>query len=72
MVHVGQVWANGERTVRVLAREVPHVVVVRDTYGLRRWLTEYELEHGFRVMSDHAERVPGVMACRALADVEPG
>ncbi len=70
MAEVGQVWASGERTVRVLETRAAHVVV-RDMYGWRRSLTEHELEHGFRVVTDHAEPVPGVMGRRALADIEP-
>ena len=70
MVEVGQVWASGERTVRVLAKEASRVVV-RDTYGWRRRLTEHELRHGFRVVTDRPAPAPGVMGRRALADVEP-
>jgi len=70
MVEIGQVWASGERTVRVLERGARHVVV-RDSYGWRRSLTEHELEQGFRVVTDHAPPVPGVMGRRSLADVEP-
>lgn len=69
-VEVGQVWATGERTVRVLERRAAHVVV-RDTYGWRRSLTRDELEHGFRRVTDRAMPVSGVMGRRALADVEP-
>ena len=46
-------------------------VVVRDAYGWRRSLTQNELEHGFSALTDHRERARGVMARRALADVEP-
>jgi hypothetical protein len=70
MVEVGEVWASGERTVRVLERG-DGGVVVRDTYGWRRSLTERELEQGFRPVTGRPAAVPGVMACRALADVEP-
>jgi hypothetical protein len=70
MVENGQVWASGGRTVRVLDQDDAHIVVL-DTYGWRRSLTEYELEHGFSPLTDNAERVRGVMARRALADLEP-
>lgn len=70
MVEIGEVWASGERTVRVLERH-DRGVVVRDSYGWRRSLTERELEQGFRPLRSRPDRVPGVMACRALADVEP-
>jgi hypothetical protein len=70
MAEVGQIWASGERTVRVLETYAQRVVI-RDTYGWRRLLTEQELENGFRVVTDHVEPVRGVMGRRALADVEP-
>ena len=70
MVEVGQVWASGERTVMVLARERGRVVV-RDTYGWRRSLTQDELEQGFRVATEQRDPASRVMARRALADVEP-
>jgi hypothetical protein len=70
MVENGQVWASGGRTVRVLDREDERVVVV-DSYGRRRWLSEDELQHGFTPLMGQVERVRGVMARRALADVEP-
>ena len=70
MIEVGEVWASGERTVRVLERG-ERGVVVRDTYGWRRSLTERELEQGFRPVTGRQTPVIGVMACRALADVEP-
>ena len=70
MVETGQVWASGGRTVRVVDRENTRVVV-RDTYGWRRSLSEDELEHGFTPVADHVVPARGVMARRALADVEP-
>lgn len=70
MVEVGEVWASGERTVRILEAQAAHVVI-RDSYGWRRSLTPQELEHGFRRVTDRRRPVPGVMARRALADVEP-
>ena len=70
MIEVGEVWASGERTVRVLEHD-DGGVVVRDTYGWRRSLTERELEQGFRPVTGRPTPVPGVMARRALADVEP-
>lgn len=70
MVEVGEVWTSGERAVRVLERG-DRRVVVRDTYGWRRSLTERELQQGFRPAGDRPAPVPGVMARRALADVEP-
>jgi hypothetical protein len=70
MIEVGQVWASGERTVRVLERDADRVVV-RDSYGWRRSLTGDELTSGFRVVTDRVERVRGVMARRALADLDP-
>lgn len=72
MAKVGQVWASGERTVQVLATRGPYVVV-RDTFGWRRSMTAHDLEHGFaRVVADREPVLPGVMARRSLADVEPG
>ena len=70
MAEVGEVWTSGERTVRVLERD-DRGVVVRDTYGWRRSLTERQLEQGFRPATGRPAPVPRVMACRALADVEP-
>jgi hypothetical protein len=66
----GEIWTSGGRTVRVVRREDARVVV-RDTYGWRRSLTEDELEQGFVEAADHHARVRGVMARRALADIEP-
>lgn len=70
MVEIGEEWASGERTVRVLERD-DRRVVVRDSYGWRRSLTARELEQGFRRVTGRRPPVPGVMARRALADVEP-
>ena len=70
MAENGKIWASGGRTVRVLARDDTGVIV-RDSYGWRRSLTRDELEHGFTDITEHAERVRGVMARRALADLEP-
>ncbi|HEY5143449.1 MAG TPA: hypothetical protein VII98_08115 [Solirubrobacteraceae bacterium] len=70
MIENGQVWASGGRTVVVLAQEDAHVIV-RDSYGWRRSLTEDELEHGFSHSTDQVEAVRGVMARRALADIQP-
>ncbi len=70
MVEDGQVWESGGRTVQVLKAD-EQGVVVRDAYGWRRSLTQNELEHGFSALTDHRERARGVMARRALADVEP-
>lgn len=72
MIKRGQVWTSGGRTVRVLDTHDARVTV-RDTYGWRRQLTEGELERGFdRVTRDQrVENVRGVMARRALADLEP-
>lgn len=70
MVEVGQLWGSGERSVLVLAVGVSHVVV-RDSYGWRRSLSRHDLERGFRVVGDCTQVVPGVMGCRALADVQP-
>ena len=70
MVEIGEVWESGERTVRVLERD-DRRVVVRDTYGWRRSLSEHELEQGFRPATGRPRPVPGVMGRRALADVEP-
>ena len=68
MIERGQVWTSGGRSVRVLSKDNARVVV-RDTYGWRRRLTVHELEHGFR-LAGRAERVRGVMARRALADID--
>ncbi len=70
MIETGQVWASGGRAVRVVDREDSRVVV-RDSYGWRRSLTEDELAHGFSNVTEHVEQVQGVMARRALADLEP-
>ena len=70
MVEIGQVWASGERTVRVLERD-DRGVIVRDTYGWRRSLTERLLAQGFRPVTGRTPPVPGVMARRSLAVVEP-
>ena len=72
MIEIGQVWASGGRTVQVLEAEADAPgVVVRDTYGWRRVLTEDDLEHGFSLVDDHAESARGVQARRALADLQP-
>ena len=70
MIENGQVWASGGRTVVVLAQEDAHDIV-RDSYGWRRSLTEDELKHGFSDISHRVEAVRGVMARRALADIQP-
>ena len=70
MVENGQVWASGGRAVRVVGRQDARVEV-RDSYGWRRSLTEDELVAGFSNVTDHVERVRGVMARRTLADLEP-
>jgi len=70
MIENGQVWASGGRAVHVVGRDDARVVV-RDSYGWRRSLTEDELAHGFSNVTDHVEQVRGVMARRALADLEP-
>ena len=70
MIQSGQVWASGGRTVVVLAQEDARVIV-RDSYGWRRSLTEDELKHGFSDISHRVEAVRGVMARRALADIQP-
>ena len=70
MIENGQVWASGGRTISVLAREGPRVIV-RDSYGWRRSLTEDELERGFSRTTDRVEPARGVMARRALADIQP-
>lgn len=67
MIESGQIWTSGGRTVQVLATSDARVTV-RDTYGWRRSLTEEELTSGF---TEHVEQVPGVMARRSLADLEP-
>ena len=70
MIESGQVWASGGRTVVVLAQEDARVIV-RDSYGWRRSLTEDELERGFSRPTDRVEPARGVMARRALADIQP-
>ena len=70
MIQSGQVWASGGRTVVVLAQEDARVIV-RDSYGWRRSLTEDELERGFSHTTEQVEAVRGVMARRALADIQP-
>jgi len=70
MIENGQVWASGGRTVSVLARDHARVIV-RDSYGWRRSLSEDELTHGFSDVGDRVEAVRGVMARRALADIQP-
>ena len=57
--------------MRVLGRERARVLV-RDSYGWRRSLTEEQLQRGFRrTGSASDDDARGVMACRALPDVEP-
>ncbi len=61
IVHPGQVWASAGRTVRVLER-TPQRVLVRDSHGRRRYLTEHELGSGFSVVAgsnDHARGARG-------------
>jgi len=70
MIENGQVWASGGRTISVLAKEGSRVIV-RDSYGWRRSLTEDELKHGFSDFSHRVEAVRGVMARRTLADIQP-
>ena len=70
MIEIGQVWQSSGRTVHVLATDAPRVIV-RDTYGWRRSLTVDELENGFMLATEPGAEPRGVMACRALADVEP-
>lgn len=76
MIEPGEVWTSGGRSVRVIDREQRNVVVVRDSFGLRRRMPEAELVGGFRRLppgvTDRAAADTGsVMACRALADVDP-
>jgi len=70
MIENGQIWASGGRTVVVLGQEDARVIV-RDSYGWRRSLTEDELKHGFSDISHRVEAVRGVMARRTLADIQP-
>jgi hypothetical protein len=69
IIEVGQVWSSGQRSVEVIARD-PGRVVVRDTYGWRRDLSELELERGF-VPAGRDQPNAHVMARRALPDIEP-
>jgi len=71
MIEPGQLWVSGGRVVRIIGMERSNIVV-RDTYGWRRLLSERELRDGFRqVVARRAEGVRGVMGRRALADVDP-
>lgn len=76
MIERGEVWTSGGRSVRVIDREQRDVVVVRDSFGLRRRMPEAELVGGFSRVPQGAPGPAaagdrGVMACRALADVDP-
>jgi hypothetical protein len=64
MVVSEQTTATGEDTVSV-RRGHDALVIARDSYGWRRPLTQDTPEHGFRVMTDHVDRVRDVMARRA-------
>lgn len=68
MIRAGQVWSSGQRSVRVIAVE-DGGVTVRDSYGRRRTLAERDFTGGFSPPGH--EHPAGVMACRALADLEP-
>lgn len=73
MVEAGQIWTTSGRTVRVLAAD-DQKIVIRDSYGWKRSLTEDELRNGFALLSSTGQssaRPRGVMARRALADVPP-
>ncbi len=69
MIRAGQVWSSGQRSVRVLAMDHGSVTV-RDSYGRRRTLAERDFTGGFSP-AGHGHPAAGVMACRALADLEP-
>ena len=69
MIRPGQVWFTGQRSVRVLATG-NRGVVVRDSHGRRRTLTESDFTQGF-VSIRGGRPSTSVMACRALADLEP-
>lgn len=68
-ISAGQVWFSGRRSVRVLVTG-PYAVTVRDSYGLRRTLTNADFTGGFVPIRGEHPATP-VMACRALADLEP-
>lgn len=69
MILPGQVWFTGQRSIRVLSAE-DGAVTLRDGYGRRRTLTEADFTEGF-VASRGERPASPVMACRALADLEP-
>lgn len=69
MVLPGQVWFTGQRSIEVLNTD-GGAVTLRDAYGRRRTLTELNFTEGF--VATRGERpASSVMACRALADLEP-
>jgi hypothetical protein len=71
-VQAGQTWVTGGRIVRVLAATPPSVLI-RDAYGRRRVVREEDLRRGFAPAGARARRgvAGGVVACRALADIDP-
>ena len=69
MISAGQVWFSGQRSVRVLVTG-PRGVIVHDSYGMRRTLTKADFTAGF-VPIRGGNPAAAVMACRALADLEP-
>ncbi|MCU0312990.1 MAG: hypothetical protein MUC84_02880 [Solirubrobacteraceae bacterium] len=70
-VQAGQAWVSGGRVVRVLAATPSHVLI-RDAYGRRREVPEEDLRRGFAPAGSRARRgAVGVLACRALADIDP-
>jgi hypothetical protein len=68
-IEVGQVWSSEGRDVEVIVADEGDVIV-RDSYGWRRHLAEQDLQGGF-VQAGSPKPPAHVMACRALADVEP-
>ena len=69
MIKAGQVWFSGQRSVKVLVTKQGDVIV-RDSYGWRRTLTEADFTAGF-VPTRGAQPATPVKGCRALADLEP-
>lgn len=69
MVCQGQVWFTGQRSVVVLDAD-DRSVTLRDSYGKRRALSAADFAGGFVATSGGRPASP-VMACRALADLEP-
>ena len=61
MISAGQVWFSSQRSVKVL-NAGPRAVIVRDSYGLRRTLTNADFTAGFVPIRGGRPSTP-VMGC---------